>query len=70
MEPDKRPRRKITAKAVLRLYGDISEMTLWRWIKNPARRFPQPILINGRRFFDEEAIADDQARFETDPGHK
>ncbi|WP_304773653.1 AlpA family transcriptional regulator [Cypionkella sp.] len=35
----------------------ITDMTLWRWINDPALRFPQPIRINRRRFWRESDIA-------------
>ncbi len=38
-------------------YG-ISDMTLWRWENDSALNFPQPIRINGRRYW---RIADLQA---------
>lgn len=32
-------------------------MTLWRWLNDPAMRFPKPIYIARRRFFREAEIA-------------
>jgi hypothetical protein len=32
-------------------------MTLWRWLRNEQLGFPQPIRINGRRFWSEEALS-------------
>jgi predicted DNA-binding transcriptional regulator AlpA len=40
-----------TARQVRRRYGDVSDMTLWRWCQNKQLGFPQPITINGRRFW-------------------
>jgi predicted DNA-binding transcriptional regulator AlpA len=37
-------------------YGGISDMTLWRWLHDEELGFPQPIRINGRRFWSEEAL--------------
>ena len=31
-------------------YG-VSDMALWRWLKNEPLKFPQPMRINGRRFW-------------------
>ena len=31
-------------------------MTLWRWLHDEDLGFPQPIRINGRRFWSEEAL--------------
>ena len=41
----------LTAAEVRKRYGNISEMTLWRWLNNTALNFPKPIVINRRRFF-------------------
>lgn len=32
-------------------YG-VTKMTLWRWCENPSMGFPQPLRINGRKYFD------------------
>ncbi len=34
----------------------VSDMTLWRWLRDEGLRFPQPIIINSRRYFDEEEL--------------
>jgi len=31
-------------------YG-VSDMTLWRWLRNEQLNFPRPLRINGRRFW-------------------
>lgn len=51
-------RRLLSAKQLRQRYGNISDMTLWRWLRDPGLGFPQPIYINGRRFFDEAAQDD------------
>jgi predicted DNA-binding transcriptional regulator AlpA len=38
-------------------YGDVSDMTLWRWLHDEELRFPQPVRINGRRLWSEDALA-------------
>ena len=44
-------------------FGNISDMTLWRWLHDPALNFPQPIWINGRRYWREsEILAWEQSR--------
>jgi predicted DNA-binding transcriptional regulator AlpA len=44
--------RLLTAAQVRTRYGGISDMGLWRWLKNPALKFPQPAdRINGRRLW-------------------
>ena len=40
-----------TARQVRRRYGDISDMTLWRWCRDEDLAFPKPITINRRRFW-------------------
>lgn len=42
----------LTAPQVRQRYS-VSEMTLWRWLKNADLHFPQPIVINRRRYFRE-----------------
>lgn len=39
------------ARAVRARYGNVSAMTIWRWLQNPAIDFPKPILISGRRYW-------------------
>lgn len=41
----------LPAQKVRARYGGISDMSLWRWLKDPRTGFPQPIRINGRRFW-------------------
>jgi predicted DNA-binding transcriptional regulator AlpA len=41
----------IGAKTVRQRYGDSSDMTLWRWLHDEKMGFPQPLRINGRRFW-------------------
>jgi len=49
-------RRKMTGPQVRKLFGDISDMTLWRWLHDDKLGFPKPMYINGRRYWDEEEI--------------
>jgi predicted DNA-binding transcriptional regulator AlpA len=50
------------ARDVLTRYG-ISDMTLWRWLKDSKLGFPRPVVINRRRYFYEaELIAWERAR--------
>lgn len=39
----------LTAKNVRARFAGISEMTLWRWVKESD--FPKPVMINRRRYF-------------------
>ena len=41
----------LTSQQVRTRYGDKSDMTLYRWVRNPTLGFPQPVVINGRRFW-------------------
>lgn len=46
------------AKPVRELCGGISDMTLWRWLNDPALNFPKPVYIQKRRFWRETEILD------------
>jgi predicted DNA-binding transcriptional regulator AlpA len=48
----------LTARQVCARFGEISSMTLWRWLHDPKLGFPQPLVINRRRLF---RIADIEA---------
>jgi hypothetical protein len=41
----------LPAAQVKRRYGDITDMTLWRWLHDKALGFPQPAEIAGRRYW-------------------
>lgn len=41
----------IPASRVKEMFGGISDMTLWRWLNEAEIGFPQPIRINGRRYW-------------------
>lgn len=47
----------IPAAAVRDTLGGVSDMTLWRWLNDPALNFPQPIRIQKRRYWRENEIA-------------
>ena len=49
-------RKLIPAKTVRELCGNISDMSLWRWLKDPALGFPRPVYIQKRRFWREAEI--------------
>ncbi|SFA39612.1 transcriptional regulator, AlpA family [Paracoccus halophilus] len=51
-------RKLISANAVRILCGDISDMTMWRWLNNPALDFPRPIYIGPRRYWREAEVTD------------
>lgn len=46
--------KRMQAAAVRALCGDISDMTLWRWIDK--RDFPKPTYIARRRFWREADV--------------
>lgn len=56
--------KRITAAQVRALCGDISDMSLWRWIAD--RDFPKPVYIARRRYWRE---ADVIAWLEAQPKH-
>ncbi len=39
----------LTAKQVRTRYGNVSDMALWRWLRDEKLEFPKPIVINNRR---------------------
>jgi hypothetical protein len=41
----------LPAAQVRRRYGDISDMTLWRWLHDRELDFPTPAEIAGRRYW-------------------
>lgn len=66
--PDQYPEQDavlVTAGNVRARFGNISDMTLWRWMHDPKLDFPQPIIIRRRRFW---RLAEIQA-FERSRGH-
>ncbi|CAN7173788.1 helix-turn-helix transcriptional regulator [Mesorhizobium caraganae] len=46
----------LTAPQVQKRYN-ITDMTLWRWLKDPELAFPQPTVINRRRYFLEADLS-------------
>jgi len=46
----------ISAAEVRRRVGNPSDMTLWRWLKEPRMNFPQPVYIRRKRFWRESEI--------------
>jgi predicted DNA-binding transcriptional regulator AlpA len=47
--------RKLPTRQVCARYG-VSDRTIARWVRDPNLNFPQPIVINGRLYFDDEAL--------------
>ncbi|WP_068111267.1 helix-turn-helix transcriptional regulator [Tropicimonas marinistellae] len=52
------PNKRIPAHTVRELCGGISDMSLWRWLNDPALNFPKPIYIARRRYWREVEIID------------
>ncbi|MCF8512686.1 MAG: transcriptional regulator [Rhodobacteraceae bacterium] len=50
------PPKHITAHQLREVLGGISDMTLWRWINDPAKRFPQPIKIGACRLWKADEV--------------
>lgn len=48
----------LTAAAVRDALGGVSDMTLWRWLNNPALNFPKPIYIARRRYWRESDVSE------------
>lgn len=46
----------LPARAVREMFGDVSQMTLWRWLNDDSLGFPRPVYIRGRRFFDATEV--------------
>ena len=40
--------RYLTAAAVRQRYGNCTDMTIWRWIRDPRVAFPPPIKLGAR----------------------
>lgn len=48
--------KRIQAKAVRALCGDVSDMWIWRKLNDPQSGFPQPVFIGRRRFWREADV--------------
>lgn len=56
------PTTYLSAKSVKAEFGGVCDMTLHRWLADPAMQFPRPIYIRNRRYFDSADIADFKER--------
>lgn len=52
----------LTSAAVRKMMGDVSDMTLWRWGKDPALNFPDPIRIKNRKYWELGDLAEFKKR--------
>ena len=41
----------LTANDVRRRFGNVSDMTIWRWEQDRGTGFPEPMRINRRRYW-------------------
>ena len=48
----------ITSARVRVLCGNVTDMTLWRWLADPTLDFPHPMYIRNRRYWDEAVIVE------------
>jgi len=48
------PDRLLSARAVRELCGNVSDMSLWRWVR--AGILPPPTKIRGRKFWPESVV--------------
>jgi predicted DNA-binding transcriptional regulator AlpA len=47
----------LTAKQVRTRYGNVSDMAIWRWLRDEQFPFPQPLVINRRRYWKLSDLA-------------
>lgn len=48
----------LNAAQVRTRYGGMSDMALWRWLRDETLDFPKPLIINNRRFWLAAALSD------------
>jgi predicted DNA-binding transcriptional regulator AlpA len=41
----------LNSKQVRARVGDVSDMCIWRWVRDDRVQFPKPIKINGRNYW-------------------
>ena len=49
--------RKLPTRQVCQRYG-VTDRTISRWERDPDLNFPQPSVINNRKYYDEELLTD------------
>lgn len=47
----------VPANNVRERFG-VTDMTLWRWLRDDALSFPRPIYIKTRRYWREDELSD------------
>jgi len=48
----------LTATQVRARYGGVSDMTLWRWLRDKNLRFPKPCRINRLRYWKDSELTE------------
>jgi predicted DNA-binding transcriptional regulator AlpA len=61
--------RLIKAETVRELCGGVSDMTIWRWMADPALNFPKPIKVRIRRYWRESEVYAWLGRQTVEPHH-
>ena len=49
-------KRLLPAKEIRAMFGNVSDMTLWRWLQDDSLGFPRPTVIRQRRYWDADEI--------------
>jgi hypothetical protein len=49
--------RKLPTRQVCARYG-VCDRTIARWERDPDLKFPQATVINGRKYYDEDALTE------------
>lgn len=47
--------RKLPTRQVCERYG-VSDRTIARWERDPSLNFPQPTVVNNRKYYDDEQL--------------
>ena len=48
--------RRYLPRAKLKTRYGVTEMSIWRWERDPLVGFPDPIIINGKKFYDLDEL--------------
>ena len=51
-------KRLLPDRLVRQRMGNVAPSTLYRWDRNPQLGFPKPVVINGRKYRDEQQLED------------
>ena len=54
VQPD--PDQLIKPAKVRAMCGGVSDMSIWRWLKEPALHFPKPVYIGRHRYWRETEV--------------